>query len=310
MDCCQVGRGRRVGAFSCIDLGPLRLVREVQDAAVHKVGAMAPGLCTVSFIDNGDDSARFSQYGDDGSGSRLFFLPDRLETDVQVGAGMRTGYVTFDQETLVDRLRALDPRRWETAPRDLLAFDTPRRAALMNAMAVLFDPDDPARAGATRCPDPDRMVQAITDAAAFALAGGGADADDERAPALTPDRTLRIMRAAYDYCRETIDGGGLPTIADLCTRVGVSERSLQYAFRSHLSISPSTYLRLARMNRVRASLLAPDEDAFSVTDVAMRWGFFHLGRFSQEYRVMFDELPSGTLARTQGGHALTATPRP
>jgi transcriptional regulator GlxA family with amidase domain len=35
--------------------------------------------------------------------------------------------------------------------------------------------------------------------------------------------------------------------------------------------------------------------AASVTDVATRWGFFHLGRFSQEYGQLYGERPSQTL---------------
>ena len=33
------------------------------------------------------------------------------------------------------------------------------------------------------------------------------------------------------------------------------------------------------------------------TDVAMRWGFWHLGRFSAEYRGFFGESPGRTLRR-------------
>jgi AraC-like DNA-binding protein len=32
----------------------------------------------------------------------------------------------------------------------------------------------------------------------------------------------------------------------------------------------------------------------SVTDVAFKWGFTHLGRFSQEYKRRYGELPSST----------------
>lgn len=33
-----------------------------------------------------------------------------------------------------------------------------------------------------------------------------------------------------------------------------------------------------------------------VTDVALRWGFYHLGRFGQTYQKAFGESPSQTLA--------------
>jgi len=35
----------------------------------------------------------------------------------------------------------------------------------------------------------------------------------------------------------------------------------------------------------------------TIAEVAMRWSFWHLGRFSESYRQLFKELPSETLKR-------------
>ena len=61
-------------------------------------------------------------------------------------------------------------------------------------------------------------------------------------------------------------------------------------------------LRRIRLQLVRRDLLAagPEE---RVTDVAMRWGFYHLGRFSRLYAAQFGELPSATHRRSQSGAA-------
>ena len=53
-----------------------------------------------------------------------------------------------------------------------------------------------------------------------------------------------------------------------------------------------------RMDRVRAMLLAPGEDA-RVTTIAMACGFAHLGRFAQVYRETYGESPSETLTRAR-----------
>jgi AraC family ethanolamine operon transcriptional activator len=51
-----------------------------------------------------------------------------------------------------------------------------------------------------------------------------------------------------------------------------------------------------RLNRVRR-ILARAPEGVSVTDAATRFGFFHLGRFSGQYRRLFGELPFETLRR-------------
>jgi transcriptional regulator GlxA family with amidase domain len=44
---------------------------------------------------------------------------------------------------------------------------------------------------------------------------------------------------------------------------------------------------------VKAALEEPG-DSRSVTEVALSWGFSHMGRFSQEYRKAFGERPIET----------------
>jgi AraC-like DNA-binding protein len=46
---------------------------------------------------------------------------------------------------------------------------------------------------------------------------------------------------------------------------------------------------------VREELKASGPDSVTVTQVAGRWGFVHLGRFASAYRRKFGESPSATL---------------
>jgi AraC-like DNA-binding protein len=86
------------------------------------------------------------------------------------------------------------------------------------------------------------------------------------------------------------------TVGEVCRSVGVSERTLRYAFREQLGVSPKQYLQLVRLGGVRRDfqLAAPGA---KIADVANRWGFWHLGQFAADYRRQFGELPSETLAR-------------
>lgn len=93
------------------------------------------------------------------------------------------------------------------------------------------------------------------------------------------------------------DGPQRPfTTRSLAREVGVSPRALQDGFRQHIGSTPMQFLRDARLRRVRLDLLsAGGEPGTSVSEVALRWGFTHLGRFARYYRARYGELPSQTL---------------
>ena len=86
------------------------------------------------------------------------------------------------------------------------------------------------------------------------------------------------------------------TPEDLARLAGVSVRSLFLGFQRHRGVGPMKLLRELRMHRARDDLLLAPSGT-TVTDVALRWGFTHLGRFSLEYRAQFGEAPSRTLRR-------------
>lgn len=88
------------------------------------------------------------------------------------------------------------------------------------------------------------------------------------------------------------------TVNDLCRITGVSERTLQYAFKEHFGISPKRYLMNMRLNAVRKAFAGAVPGEVTVTDVAHRFGFWHMGQFSADYRRFFGELPSETLNKT------------
>lgn len=88
------------------------------------------------------------------------------------------------------------------------------------------------------------------------------------------------------------------TVADLAEYASVSERSLHAAFRRQLGTSPMAYVRCRRLEQAHEELLHLDPSAgVRVTDVALRYGFAHTGRFASAFRKRFGEAPSITLRR-------------
>ena len=92
------------------------------------------------------------------------------------------------------------------------------------------------------------------------------------------------------------------TIGELSKMAGVSERTLRAAFREAVGVSPKQYTIAERLRAAHAALSAADPETTTVTDVAMAFGFFELGRFSGRYRDAFGETPSQTLRQAVDGH--------
>ena len=115
-------------------------------------------------------------------------------------------------------------------------------------------------------------------------------------------RRLGLSRA-LEYLR-TAEASRV-SVAELCRVARVSERTLRYAFRDELDLSPLAFLRRLRLHAARRELMNAEGALPRVTDVANRQGFLELGRFAADYRRLFGERPSETLA-----HRRTVVPSP
>jgi AraC-like DNA-binding protein len=108
----------------------------------------------------------------------------------------------------------------------------------------------------------------------------------------------RGVKRAIDYMHANLDAP--ITLADLVAVAGVPGRTLFQHFRAFKGLPPMRYLRERRLEQTRRALLCAAADE-NVTDIAVRWGFSHMGRFAVEYRRRFGESPSTTLATARNG---------
>jgi AraC-like DNA-binding protein len=107
-------------------------------------------------------------------------------------------------------------------------------------------------------------------------------------------REVAVARRAQTFIEEQFQN--TIRLEDLCAFTGVGLRTLQRCFASYFQTSPIDYIKTRRLNAARRALVDADSSRQSVTEVATENGFFHLGRFSVDYREYFGESPSETLA--------------
>ncbi len=108
------------------------------------------------------------------------------------------------------------------------------------------------------------------------------------------------LRNALAYCDRYV--GTPPSVAEIAAAAHVSQRTLQSYFRVYLGVTPQAHLREVQLRRVHDDLVAAWADGrrVTVTAIALRHGFQHLGRFAIRYRAMYGRSPSETLRRGPG----------
>jgi AraC-like DNA-binding protein len=143
-------------------------------------------------------------------------------------------------------------------------------------------------------PDAARGLQQHLIEAAFSAVS---DAHD---PVSVPGYRRRRIMARFETLIEANPDRAL-FLTEVCEAIGVTERTFRNCCQRDLGMSPTRYLSLRRLHQARCSLRAADS-ATTVTEVATRYGFWELGRFSMAYHELFQESPSQTLRHSRQNH--------
>jgi len=116
--------------------------------------------------------------------------------------------------------------------------------------------------------------------------------DKDTCPRL-PERRRAAWRAEQ-VIRKNLQQ--LPDIEQLSNIIGCAARTLHLGFKERYGLTPGRYGRILALNAARRDLYNLPWDR-TIADVALRWGFHHLGRFSHYYKNLFAELPCQTVER-------------
>jgi AraC-like DNA-binding protein len=104
----------------------------------------------------------------------------------------------------------------------------------------------------------------------------------------TPILLRRAMAFIDDNAHRDI------TLADISNHIWVTPRSVQLMFRKHRDCTPMEYLRRVRLHHAHVELLQSNRMQTTVTQIAAKWGFAHMGRFAVYYREVYGRSPHVT----------------
>jgi AraC-like DNA-binding protein len=172
------------------------------------------------------------------------------------------------------------------------ALNTPGAQALLSSVDFLWrELDRPGGIGAVPMAREHleravltQLLTVVPHDHSYLLGGGAAPGDADLA-----GRIPRLIEYIDAHADEDLSTGQLAQLA------GITERALQLGFRKAVGTTPVAYVRAVRLDRVHDELSAGLRPGATITDVAMRWGFFHPSRFAQQYRERFGVLPSQTV---------------
>ena len=103
------------------------------------------------------------------------------------------------------------------------------------------------------------------------------------------------LRYAEEYIRENLSN---PITRDQLAEVsGRTIRTLSRAFEKKYEFGPMAFIKQRRLDAAYQDLLRAKAGNTSVTQIAHNYGFAHVGKFAIEYRKIFGESPSASLAK-------------
>lgn len=280
-----VGRHVRLGLpggqFSYVELG----------LSMRAVGIF-PNLWTLSAVL--ESKGRSLQHGTEVRAGSLFIHGPGAEHDAVYGQDSKIVCFAVPDEVFAKRVRRLSPHLQRALHQPFSVFEPPPTlrgkiiAHFAEAAAIIQSDPRVRNSSQALAKFESEMVCDFLEAVADQLRSDSIGADQ---------RTAAIVQKADQVAQQSSMVG--TTVAELSATCKVPRRALNRAFQNALGMGPATYLRRVRLNRARRALQEQRIDSTTVSGVALNLGFWNLGRFAEQYKELFGELPCETLRRKE-----------
>lgn len=277
----QMTSGHFRGVLAEIQLPQLQVFRECTSQGVRQSCCVWPDAIWFGLPDH-DAPLRIN--GRLAGMDTVLVRPGNCDFELLTPANYAIYGIVIRQESL---LRAADQMgcqlNWAqlTSSERMHVNDRARAACLQTLSALLTEEGTHASHGVA--------VQAVVESLLSMLDTRAVDRAVSNSFARRKGIVAKARQHVLDHHDEVI------TVPELCERLHVSRRTLQYCFEEVLGMSPIQYLRIIRLNGARRDLRENVAHCKTVRDVAADWGFWHFSQFSSDYRALFGQTPSESL---------------
>lgn len=242
----QLSRGQFSGSFERLQLGRIHVFKETANRTLVQSGHVCTGMVAIGAVSQTGDGGRFCG-SELGQGSVFGGAAD-TEFQFLAGADLELAAVAVPLEDLKSLQQSLGEgdALVNFHRHDVLPLTEEMAAGfrtLLNHAIVV--------AAEARVADQPQARRMLGLSLAEAVLQCGRPVQTQRT-SLAAINKRRIVAKARAYMQQQSDG--VLAVPDICKAIGASRRALQYAFEEVLQVSPVTYLRVMRLNRVRADL--------------------------------------------------------
>ncbi len=284
----QLTPGRFQGLTTDLWFDSMQVFRERSNRRIYQAGRAWPGSVTFGIPLAMDGLARFC--GQPMDLDTMLVLGPCGELDFLTSPTLDIVGISIPQSKVASfgGSRFVQEPGAARTPNRLIRMNPDAAARLRTLVKSLFETieADPARLSVAG------VREQIRDEVTEGLTKAGLDSVTQPLHTERHANQRAIVQRATDYVMAHTDE---PIFVErLCEVIGVSRRSLQYAFEHVLGTSPVEYLRAVRLHGVRRALKTTPRAAASIQDIAAGWGFWHLGHFTTHYRQLFGCRPSET----------------
>ena len=254
----------------------------------HQLGGSPAGFRTFTLLARG--SREFRWCGELITGDTLLIMPESGDFESMSPPGLDTFHLSLSTALLAKLAR----EHFECDLSDLLGTGRQlcRHAGdnLLQLRRVLHQlsaelPAGLGRGASTLTPGRERYLAYLL----LSILRRGLEA-----PRGARSRRMRALTTALEVLQSS---EGRISVPELVAAADTSRRTLENAFQDILAVSPATYIKAHRLQRLRDDLLLARPGADMVGRLALRHGFKHGGQLAADYLALYGELPAATLRR-------------